>query len=199
MGFAAIVLAAGAGRRFGGGKMIAPYKGRPLVTWAIETANRAPVDEIIIVLGAEAQDVGRVVTNCTVSKPLRTVVATDWFVGVSASLRAGGDALHPETKGAFVLLGDMPSIPPTVLSPLAAAVRSGAPAAVPIFEGSKGHPVLLGRTLLDRLHELDGDHGARSLLASVERDLAQIPSADPGILFDVDYASALGRENDRPN
>lgn len=186
MAFYALLLAAGEGRRFGGGKLTASYRGRPLVQYALASASNAPVSEVVVVLGSDAEAVGRAVMDGVAAVPVRMIVATDWATGMSASLRVGVAALPDDAEGAFVFLGDMPDIPRELANRLAAAVRNGAPAAVPTHLGQRGNPVLLGRALLAKVQSLTGDRGARALLS----DAADVDS-DPGVLRDVDVPDDL--------
>jgi molybdenum cofactor cytidylyltransferase len=115
---------------------------------------------------------------------------------MSASLKAGLAGLSANRLGAFVFLGDMPLCPVDVLAPLAAAVAAGAPAAVPVFDGQMGHPVLLGVALFEHVAGLTGDRGARTLLEALGQDLARIPASSAGVLFDVDTPQALAQALD---
>jgi molybdenum cofactor cytidylyltransferase len=188
-GFHAIVLAAGAGRRFGGRKLLAPWRGAPLIQAAVQSACSAPVETVTVVLGADAAAVRSAVERRDRSCPVVFVEALEWSSGLSASLRAGVAALPAGAQAVYVFLGDMPCIPASILAPLAAAVLAGAPAAAPIHQGRRGHPVLLSRALLDQIDTLTGDEGARRLLDGVR--VAEIPHASDAVLFDVDGPDAL--------
>lgn len=189
--FGAVVLAAGAARRFGGGKLLAAWRGRPLIERALETAWAAPVAEVVLVAGADTR-VGPAGLALAQGRPLRVVHAPGHAEGMGASLRAGLDALPSGLVGAFVILGDMPAVPLEVLGTLARAVRAGAQAAAPVHEGQRGHPVLLGAGLLARRAELGGDVGAKPLLAGLGGAVAEVP-AGPGVLFDVDRPEDIKR------
>lgn len=73
----------------------------------------------------------------------------------------------------------------------ARAVRAGAPAAAPVFEGQRGHPALIGPALLPRLLTLHGDAGARAILKDLGEALALVAAPDDGVLFDVDERGDL--------
>lgn len=187
--FAAVVLAAGSARRFGGGKLLAPYRGAPLLHGALAAARAAPVRSVTVVTGADAPAIAAVVR--AFDPAIGLVHAADHAEGMAASLRAGIAALPPGLAGAFIFLGDMPRIPQAVLPALAAAVRAGAPAAAPTFAGARGHPVLLGAALFGEALRLSGDQGARPLIQALGPHLASVEAPDDGVLFDVDKASDL--------
>lgn len=189
--FAALVLAAGSGARFGGGKLLADWHGAPLLHGALAAARAAPVGSVTVVTGADAAVVAAAAR--AFDPAVRVVHAADHAEGMAASLRAGAAALPGDVAGAFVFLGDMPRIPHAVLAPLAQAVAAGAPAAAPVFGGVRGNPVLLSRSLFPQIAALKGDVGARPILKALGDRLALVEAPDDGVLFDVDSPADLGR------
>ena len=195
-GYAAILLAAGAGRRFGGGKLLAPWRGAPLVAGAVWAALSTPSDPVIVVTGTDPGPVG---DACRAAADrmggagrLRLVHAADHAEGMGASLRAGVAVLPPGLRGVFVFLGDMTDVPEEVLPRLVAAVEAGALEAAPTYKGRRGHPVLFSADLLPDLARAAGDAGAREVLVILGDQLARVESPGPGVLFDVDRPEDLG-------
>lgn len=193
----AIVLAGGAGSRFGGGKLLAPWSGGLLIEAALDVAFAAPARSVILVTGAD-DGVMPVALEYALREGeaarLKIVHARDHALGMSATLRAGLDALPPDAMGVFVFLGDMPRIPLEVLGPLASALRDGALAAAPFFDGKRGHPVLFGADLFPTMSRLSGDEGARSVLRGLDAHrLRHVASPSAGILFDIDVPEDLDR------
>lgn len=191
----AIVLAAGAGIRFGGGKLLADWRGRPLVAWALDAAFAAPVAAVTVAVRALDDPVAGVVRDQAAAlgrtRDLRLVVVPDAAEGQAASLRAAIAALPADTAGVLVLLGDMPRLPAGIAGTLVAAWMNGALAAAPRFDGRRGHPVLFDRSLFAGLEALTGDVGARSLLQALGADLVLVDVLDDGVLFDVDRIEDL--------
>jgi molybdenum cofactor cytidylyltransferase len=189
-----IVLAAGFGARFGGGKLTAPWRDGILLDAALTAAFAAPARTVTVVWGADpavphaakvfAERMGQ-------AARLTLVHATDHAEGMAATLRAGIASLAPETSGAFVFLGDMPRVPAAVLPALADAVASGAVAAAPRFEGRRGHPVLFSAALFPQLLALTGDKGARAVLQKLGATLATVEAPDEGVLFDIDLPTDM--------
>lgn len=186
---AAIVLAAGSARRFGGGKLTADYHGAPLLHGALAAAAAAPVSSVVVVTGADAA----AVTACARAfDPHASVVhAPGYAEGMAVSLRAGIAALPDHAEAAFVFLGDMPRVPHAVLWPLAEAVATGASAAAPVYGERRGNPVVIRRTLFPALNRLKGDVGARGVLETLGPGLALVQAPDDGVLFDVDEPDHL--------
>lgn len=191
----AIVLAAGRGSRFGGDKLLAPWRGGVLLEGALSAAFAAPVDRVRLVVGADAARLAAAghawAERAGVDGRLEVILSQHWADGLSASLKAGLAGLGADRLGVFVFLGDMPRVPTSVLAPLAAALADGARAAVPVFDGQMGHPALIGVSLFGELPALSGDRGARALLERLGPDLARLPADNDGVLFDVDTPQAL--------
>ena len=183
----ALVLAAGSGSRFGGGKLMAPWRGGVLLDGALDAAFAAPVDAVHVVVGADPA-----VAAQARARGAEIVEAQDHALGLSASLRAGLAALPKGAAGVLVFLGDMPRVPHAVLAPLVEALAGGAVAAVPVFEGKIGNPAALSASLFPKLLALEGDRGARALIESLGEAVVRIPAPDAGILFDVDRPDDLG-------
>lgn len=187
----ALVLAAGTGSRFGGGKLLAPFGEGVLLHGALAAAFAAPVRGVTVVTGADAEAVAEAARQF--QPTVRVVEALDYARGMGASLRAGIASLPRGTVGAFVFLGDMPRVPHAVLAPLAEALAAGALAAAPVFERRRGNPVLLGAELFLRLLTLTGDEGARGVLQGLGDRVALVEAPDDGVLFDVDERGDLQR------
>ncbi len=191
----AIVLAAGFGARFGGGKLTAPRHGRMLIEGALAAAIAAPVMTVTVVWGADAAVSAAArayFEGRGEAMRLKLVNAEHHARGLSASLKAGIESLPPDCAGAYLFLGDMPRVPADVLEPLAQALAGAALAAAPVFDGQRGHPVLFSRALFGDLLKLEGDKGAGGLLAALDpAQLALVPAPDDGVLYDVDLRSDL--------
>jgi CTP:molybdopterin cytidylyltransferase MocA len=163
---AAVVLAAGGGRRYGMPKALVEYEGSLLVERAVRTA-RAACDVVLVVLGAQAVDVWRSadLTGATV------VANKDWETGMASSLRTGLEGLRgfPGTvDAALITLVDMPGMTPEALAAVAGHSTPGA-LAVATYDGVRSHPVLLGRDHWAGVIETaTGDEGARRYLAAHE-------------------------------
>jgi CTP:molybdopterin cytidylyltransferase MocA len=153
----ALVLAAGAGRRFGGPKQLAPVDGEPMLARVLALAEGwRPV----LVLGAHADEILAAVDTSRVD----VVRCADWEEGQAASLRAGARGIG-SADAAVVLLGDQPYLVPEAIDGVVEAWEpAGADAVRATYDGRPGHPTLLGRRVLDAVPALRGDTGARELL-----------------------------------
>lgn len=185
---AAVILAAGQGRRFGAApKLLAEFGGKPLVRHAAEAAL-ACVEAVLVVVGEREAEIRAALAGL----PVVFVPNPDYAAGLSTSLQEGFAARPEGAKAVLVMLGDMPLVSPPLLTALIAAWRDGGhPAAVvPVRQGQRGNPVLLSTRLAPEIAELKGDVGAGPIL----RDLADVlewPTDDPAVAADVDTPAAL--------
>jgi len=186
---AGVVLAAGEGRRFGGGKQLAPLEGRPLVEHALEAAEAAGLEPRLLVLGANAEQI----INAIELHGHEVVLCVGWREGLAASLRAGVTAAQAEGADAILItLGDQPRVGPEAIARILAARggpdgTSGAIRAT--YGGVPGHPTLLEGELFDAVHDLSGDEGARGLFESADTHF--VPCDDIAIPTDVDEVGDL--------
>ena len=175
---AALVLAAGGGRRYGMPKALVEYEGSLLVERAVRTAS-AVCDPVLVVLGARAVDVWQQADLAGA-----TVLANaDWETGMAGSLRTGLDgarAFPGRIDAALVTLVDMPGMTPAALERVAAHAAPDA-LAVATYAGVRSHPVLLGREhWAGVVATATGDEGARRYLQ--EHDVTEVDCtglADP--------------------
>ena len=155
-----IVLAAGGGTRFGGTKQLAEVRGRPLLSYAVESILSVPaIWPVAVVLGHDARAIMRDVEL----HDANVVVCHAWQEGQSASLRAGIEALG-DVDAAVITLGDQPRITPQVIAATLDYDEDHHDAVRATYGGAPGHPVLLTQRLLARVGELRGDAGFRDLL-----------------------------------
>jgi len=176
MSTAAVVLAAGGGSRFGGDghKLLAPFRGRPMVAWVLEAAG--VLDELIVVTGA---------ADLPLPANAREVRNDRWAEGQATSLAAGIAAAEGH-EAVVVGLGDQPLIPAEAWRLVAAAKAT--PIAVATYGGQRRNPVRLAAEVWPLL-PAEGDEGARSLLRSRPDLVTEV--ACPGEPADVDTQEDL--------
>jgi len=188
-GVRAIVLAAGAGSRFGGGKLLAKLNDVPLVEHVLAALEASPVDETVVVVGPDAERLREV------CRPYgaRVVENPGWARGQSTSVRAGLHSLGPEARAAVVLLADQPFAGGAV-ERLVAAFEAGARVAVATYGGEPRSPVLFSRGVWPPLEaQLRGDEGARAFLRRHPELVTRVRCDEVGDPADVDTAEDLRR------
>jgi CTP:molybdopterin cytidylyltransferase MocA len=182
---AGLVLAAGGGRRYGRPKALVRLGDRLLVERAV--ALLADCDPVVVVLGAAADEV-----RAAAALGAATVVVNpDWATGMGSSLRAGLAALPPDAGGVVVTLVDTPGLGRESVRRLIAAA-GGADAVQATYGGRRGHPVLLGRTVIAEVAAAaGGDRGAGPWLAAHPERVRLVSCDGTGDPRDVDVPEDL--------
>lgn len=178
-----IVLAAGTSTRLGTPKQLLELDSRPLLQHVVDAACASSLDEIVIVLGHEAEIIRAALT---LPDTARTVLNEDYETGQSSSLRAGLAAASHKSEAAAVLLGDQPGMRPGLIDAVIERWRAtNAPVVRPTFQGTPGHPVVVGRSEWASFARAEGDRGAGVVM---ERDPARVEIVEMGRppLEDVD-------------
>lgn len=197
-GVYALILAAGSGTRFGGGKLLAPLRGRPLITHVATTVAQAVAGGSLA--GAIAIVRG---TDTALAWPLETAGITvianpDADQGMASSLKRGlavlgESSVNPPAGAALVMLADQPNVRDDVIVRLVDSWRMNGRSVRPRYAEAPetpGHPVLLDRALWSFTRELSGDRGLGSLLSGrADVTLIEVPGENP----DVDTAEDLAR------
>jgi molybdenum cofactor cytidylyltransferase len=179
-----LVLAAGSSRRMGSPKQLLQVRGKPLLELIVGHACDSSLDDVLVVLGAAADEIrGRVDFGRA-----RVLVNPDHAAGMASSLKAGLASLADDVDRAVVILGDQPDVDAALLNRLLELEEtSGLPAAALSFNGLLHPPVVLKRELWGDLMTLEGDVGCRAVIRarpelvarlSVETDLAHPVDVD---------------------
>jgi CTP:molybdopterin cytidylyltransferase MocA len=179
-----LVLAAGAGTRFGSAKQLANLEGKPMLEHAVRAMVASSVGRVVVVLGSGAEEV----LDAVDMHGAEGVVCERWAEGQSASLACGLAELS-DCEAVVVTLGDQPRVAPDAIRRVIAARGDGAAAVRATYHGEPGHPVLLERDLFERMRDVSGDHGARNLLISMHT--REVPCDDLGGGEDVDTPAEL--------
>lgn len=186
---AALLLAAGRGRRYVGPehKLLASFRGRPLASWAMDAASTAGLDELVVVVGAGIEADG---LRALVPDGARLVVNARAAEGQATSLAAGVEAVDRAGHDAVVVgLADQPLVPAEAWR-LVATTAPEAPVVTATFAGARRPPVRLDRSVWPLL-PTTGDEGARALLRSRPELVTEVPC--PGDPADIDTPEDLAR------
>jgi len=192
----AIVLAAGESKRMGTQKLLLPFGETTVVAAVAGAAEASCVDRVLVVLGADRDNVraelerGRAAGRSGErrgSDKLVFAVNENYASGMLTSVQAGFRALPLDAEAAVVMLGDQPFLPARVVDAVVAAYREGGRGIViPVFQGRRGHPVLVDAKYRDAVLGLDPADGLRRLMRAHPDDIRETEVDDPGILRDLD-------------
>jgi molybdenum cofactor cytidylyltransferase len=185
---AAILLAAGAGTRFGGDKLLHPLEdGVAIAAHAARNLVAVLPDVFAVVRWGDFP-----LYDMLEQEGCQVTMFQGAARGMGASL-AHGVAQARGADGWVVALADMPRIAPDTIRTIITALQKGALIAAPVYKGERGHPVGFGASLRDELLTLDGDQGARAIVERHRDAVKLIECDDPGILVDVDRKGDLAR------
>jgi molybdenum cofactor cytidylyltransferase len=186
----AIVLAAGRSTRMGGpNKLLAELGGKKLVRIATEQALASKASEVIVVTGHQSDLVEQALAGLKV----KFARNPDFAGGLASSVKAGIAAVPANADGAVICLGDMPLMSAKLIDRLIEAFEPdrGHLIALPVGDGRRGNPVLWSRRFFRELMTLDGDVGARYLIAKHAEAVAEVPVEGESAFLDIDTPQAL--------
>lgn len=189
-----ILLAAGAASRFGGDKLLHPLPdGTPIAVAAARNLLQG-VDRGVAVVRAEDEELARLLS----AAGMRVEFCQNAVEGMGASLACGVSKAR-DAKGWLIALADMPFIQAETTRGVAHLIEKGAPIAAPFHRGKRGHPVGFSRDFFAALSSLQGDCGARDLLAAHAARIRPLHCDDCGISMDIDTPLDLARSSVRSN
>ena len=179
----AVILAAGMSSRMGETKQLIRLGENTLLEQVVEIVRSCRVDEIVLVLGHQAETIKKRVGI----KNLKVVINESYQQGMGTSLRTGLAALSSGMNAALIVLADQPFVRAETLDRLIDQYeQSGAQIAIPIYKGFRGNPVLLGRSVFPEVMALAGDIGCRAIFGNHVEGIVKVLVDDIGILLDLD-------------
>ena len=184
----AILLAAGASSRMGRPKALLPIGGRAAVDVVAATLRDGGCAEVVVVLGAHADEV------CAGARldRVRVVEHAGWAAGRTSSVQAGLRAVAPDAAAVLLALVDMPYVAPATVAALLGVLHTAPDeidAIVPTHAGRRGHPVVLRRTLFARIAALGPDEPLSGVVRAAR--VLEVAVADPAVLVDLDVPGDL--------
>jgi molybdenum cofactor cytidylyltransferase len=194
----AVILAAGTSTRMGRAKQLLPLGGTTVLAQTIENVCSAGLDEIILVLGASAEAIRRQLPQSLIAC-LKVVVNHAYGQGMASSLCEGLSRVDPRSDAALIILGDQPFIQPQTLHRIMDGYRGArAQIVIPSYQGNRGNPVLLDRSVFSEVMALEGDTGCRAIFPNHLSAILKVEVEDPGILLDIDSQDDYERSKQLP-
>lgn len=179
-----VLLAAGFSTRFGANKLLTVLGDRPII--AHSAAALSPCDRLVAVVrvvdAALQSELHRLGIDCVFNTEPERGMGHSIACAVKATAHSGAWCILP---------ADMPSVKAATTCLVADALRAGAALAAPAYRGQRGHPVGFGARFFDRLSGLDGDIGARRIIAQNSARMTLIDTDDAGVLADIDCTKDL--------
>lgn len=192
----AIILAAGESKRMGQPKMLMPFRGMTVIETVIENLIGTDVNGLLLVTGAENEKI----IHATGRYPVQYCFNEDYKEGMLSSVKCGFRNLPEDSDFALVCLGDQPMVKAEVINRLIkGAVLSGKGLAMPVYDGRRGHPLLVSCRYKDQVLNLESADGLRSLVSANNDDTEEVKIEDPSVLRDLDtYEDYLNEINQNP-
>lgn len=187
----AIILAAGESKRFGAeNKLLVELDGVAVLERVVRSIVFSGVKRVVVVTGADHEMIVSLLDGYVVD----CIQNPDWKQGMGRSLAFGVEQVRPGLMdGLLVCLGDLPyldggTVTTTLLRFCQAEENS---IVIPVYKGRQGHPIVFSACYTNLLTTLEGDEGARSIIAQNETELIRLDVETNGIYRDMDFPEDL--------
>ena len=180
----AILLAAGESKRMiDENKLIKKYKNIPLIKHAVSNVLNSPIDELIIVLGYQKKAIEKIIGE---NKKIKFIANPNFESGIASSIKKGLDSLSKETEAFFICLGDMPNVNKEIYNQLINASFSNKDKEifVPYYQERQANPILFLKKMKDEIQKIEGDFGAKKIIADNEKKVFKLSTQDKGVITD---------------
>jgi molybdenum cofactor cytidylyltransferase len=181
----AIILAAGESRRMGRPKQLLGFGEKALLQSVLDSALESDADEVILVLGHEAE---RILKEIDIRRA-RVVINRDYAKGMITSIQEGLKSIDKKSEAFFIVLADQPEIRPDVYNRLIREFRRVHPSQsilLPTYRGKRGHPALFSAKYLAESFKITGDVGFREIVQRHPEEVLLVDVGTASILMDID-------------
>ena len=184
MRVAGVVLAAGESRRMGQLKALLPFGSRTVIEQVLQPLLSADLSDVAVVLGHRAEEIAAVLKPL----PVRRFCNPDYRLGMTSSVQVALRSLDPVPDAYLLALVDQPQIGfPVVQQLLAAHARTRKGLVIPVWQGKRGHPLLLAAAYRPAVLALTPDQGLNVVTRGYPHDTLELPIGNDDILRDMDY------------
>jgi len=185
------VLAAGKSTRFGKNKLLHKIGGRTVIGRVVKSALGSEADEVILVVGHDAERVGREVSGAE----CKLVYNSAFEEGQSSSVKVGVTSAAEDSEAAMILPGDIALISSEAIDKVIEEYRrTGGPIVVAAYQGKHGHPILLDRSLFREIAQINEEtQGLKAIVNRHRKQVRQVEVGSPEVLFDLDTEEDIRR------
>ncbi len=182
----ALVPAAGMSTRMGRNKLLLSFRGKPLIAHAVDTLLGSAVDEIVVVLGHQADQVSAAIGQ----KPVRFVANPEYHEGLASSIRAGFGSIPFHASAIMIYLADQPLLKPGDVNFLIRAFNKASKTnksiVVPFFGGQRGNPVIVNSSYKTSILAIVGETGCRRVIKQNPDQVLAVEMETDHVVRDVD-------------
>jgi molybdenum cofactor cytidylyltransferase len=179
----AILLAAGESNRMGQPKQLMPFGQSTIVERTVDNLLNSAVSETIVVLGYRDEDVRKTIAG----KPVKIATNPDYQQGMSTSIIAGLKQVNKRARAVLIALGDQPFVnSQTITSLVEAFIANSRGIIIPVYQGTRGNPVIIAIKYKGELLNLKGDVGGREIIKRHPDDVLEVVVNCEGVLLDID-------------
>ena len=182
----ALIPAAGMSTRLGRNKLLLSFKGKPLIARAVDTLLASAVDDIIVILGHEAEQVREAIGQ----RPVRFAENPDYPEGLSSSVRVGFATIPSGANAIMIYLADQPLLEPGevnfLIRAFAQAGKTGKSIVVPFFRGQRGNPVIVNSSYQAWIRSIAGDIGCRRVIKENPDQVLMVEMETDHVVRDID-------------
>ncbi len=192
----AIILAAGESKRMKEPKMLLPVQGKTMIEKTITNVITSEVNNTLVVLGAFSNEIYDAISHL----PVSVCINDNYVEGMLSSVQCGLCNI-PGSAGAVLFVpGDQPLIEPLVINRVINAYHeSGKGIAMPVYEGKRGHPLLVSGKYMEEIKGFGTNESLRSLACRHEDDVLEVIVDTPSVLKDFDtredYLAEINKSN----
>ena len=189
----AMILAAGESKRMGKPKLLLSFGEKTMIEAVIGNAVQSKAENILVVLGSDQEKIEEKIKDL----PVKVVFNPNFREGMLSSAQTGFQALPEDAQAVLVFLGDQPAISHAIIDKVIDAYnRTKKGIVLPVFEGNRGHPVLIDMKYKDEVEKLSAHVGLRGVVYSHPEDVQEVEVETPSILRDIDDPEDYDRELD---
>ena len=189
----AILLAAGQSKRMDGeNKLTKEIQGVPLIKHSVKNILASSVDELIIVLGYQKEIIEKLIDK---NEKIKFVFNKNFESGMASSIKIGLDNLSEETEAFFICLGDMPNVDKEIYNQLIdlSFSNKNKEIFVPYYQEKQANPILFSKKMKSKIEQIEGDFGAKKIIADHEKKVFKLSIQDKGVIRDfnniIDFKS----------
>jgi len=172
-------------------KLLMPFADKTIIEHIVEKALRSNAGEVWVIVGSHQDEV----TNKILHQPVKITYNDRFEEGMLSSVQCGFNALSSTSKAGMILLGDQPMVKVSVINKLIESYfRTRKGIIIPVYNGKRGHPVLIDTLYVTEINHLKPDIGLRQLMEERSDDIYEVEVDTETILKDIDTIIDYKRE-----